>query len=168
MNDDIMKRGSGGFTLVEVMLVIMMVAILAGGTMLALSRGSDNAEATVIMADLDAAKNALLAYSMEHRTRTSDRLDDFMSASSSAITGSLDTYMSSQVSMTGGKTKARFDTIDVDTASGKIRIGFAGFPADRGLIRALERKIASAQSNVVYHVTSNDVNSTCTVWLDVK
>jgi prepilin-type N-terminal cleavage/methylation domain-containing protein len=164
MSDCIGKRGSGGFTLVELLLVVTIIAVLAGGMIIAVSRGTDNAEAAVIMSDLDAAKNALLAYSMEHRTRTSDGLGGFVGAASSAIVSSLDNYMSSQVNMTGGKTKARFDSIEVDTASGRIRIGFAGFPTDSGVISALKRK--AAQSNVVYQVEST--GSTCTIFLDVK
>jgi CHASE1-domain containing sensor protein len=136
--------------------------------MLAVSRGGDNAEAAVVMSDLDAAKNALLAYSMEHRTRTSDALGDFIGANSSVIINSLDNYMSSQVTMTGGKAKARFDTIDVDDdASGGIRIGFVDFPATEGLVSALRRKTAANQDNAVnYQVTAD--GGTCAIWLDVK
>jgi prepilin-type N-terminal cleavage/methylation domain-containing protein len=169
MNDYIRKCGAGGYTLVEVLIVIAIIAILAGGTMLTISRGSDNAEAAVIMSDLDAAKNALLAYSMEHRTRTSDRLEEFIGANSSVINGSLDNYMSSQISMANSKAKARFDKIAVDTASGKIRIGFKEFPAEKGLIKALERKTSAAQNNAVnYQVTPDYTNSDCTILLDVK
>jgi prepilin-type N-terminal cleavage/methylation domain-containing protein len=171
MNDDIYdrvrKRASGGFTLAEVLIVIMIIAILAGCMMFAISRVSDNAEAAVIMSDLDAAKNALFAYSMEHRTRTSDRLEDFIDVGSSAILGSLDNYMSSQVT-TDSKAKARFDQISVTSndVSGRtrIRIGFSNIEADQGLINALKRKI-DAQSGAANYLVDE---STPSIWLDVK
>jgi prepilin-type N-terminal cleavage/methylation domain-containing protein len=174
MNDHIRRRGAGGYTLVEVMLVVMIIGILAGCVMLAISRNSDNAEAAVILSDLDAAKSALLAYSMEHRTRASDRLEEFIGANSSVIVNSLDNYMSAQVSAAGSKAKARFDKIDIDTmvdvntGTSKVIIGFAGFPADRGLINALQRKTASGQNASHYRVTHDASGTACTVWLDVK
>jgi prepilin-type N-terminal cleavage/methylation domain-containing protein len=169
MNDYFRKRG---YTLVEMLLAIMIIAILAGSTLLVVSRNNGNAEAAVIMSDLDAAKNALLAYSMEHRTRTSDRMEDFIGKSPSVINGNLDKYMSSQVDMAGSKAKARFDTIRVDKitdANGleKIRIGFVDFPADRSLIGALQRKTAANQNNAAnYQVIS--MGGTCSIWLNVK
>jgi general secretion pathway protein G len=156
MSDYIRKRGAGGFTLVEILLVIMIIAILAGGIMIAFSRGSDNADAAAVMSNLDAAKNALLAYSMEHRTRTSDTLGDFISAGSDAIISSLDKYMSSRLSM----------TVDVDEDQGKIRIGFVNIPANQGLIKALERKAAAGQNSANYQVTSS--GGTYSIWLIVK
>ena len=174
MNDDICdrvrKRASGGFTLAEVLIVIMIIAILAGCMMFAISRASDNAEAAVIMSDLDAAKNALFAYSMEHRTRKSDALsDDFIGADSDAIIGSLDKYMSAQAA-TDSKAKARFDKISVATSGdipGKIRIiiGFKDFTADQGLINALKRKIDAQSGAANYHFVVNGYPS---IWLDVK
>jgi general secretion pathway protein G len=159
MSDYIRKRGAGGFTLVEILIVIMIIAILAGGIMIAFSQGSDNAEAAVIMSNLDAAKNALLAYSMEHRTRTSDRLGDFMSANSSTIISSLDKYMNSRISM----------TVDVDEDQlGKTRIGFIDFPASQKLIKALELKTAADKNSANYQLISNAGGTTCTIWLIVK
>ncbi|MDR1133695.1 MAG: type II secretion system GspH family protein [Synergistaceae bacterium] len=171
MNDDIRdcvrKRASGGFSLVEVMITVVIIGILAGCTTLAISRGSDNAEAAVVMSDLDAAKNALLAYSMEHRTRTSDRLNEFIGANPSVIIRSLDNYMSSQIMTPGSKAQVRFNVISVDIGpSGAVRIGFDDFPAEKSLAKALERKTAAAHSNAVYQVTSSD--TTCSIWLNVK
>ncbi|MDR1578952.1 MAG: type II secretion system GspH family protein [Synergistaceae bacterium] len=167
IHDCFRKRG-GGYTLTEVLLTIMIIAILAGGTMLAVSRSSDNAEATVIMSDLDAAKNALLAYSMEHRTRTSDTLGDFIGKSSSVIISSLDNYLSSQVTTAGSKAKAHFDKIkvEVDTGpSGNVRIGFVEFPAEQGIINALRRKTsAAAMTSVAYDFNAAEPS----IWLDVK
>jgi prepilin-type N-terminal cleavage/methylation domain-containing protein len=173
MNDDIhdcvRKRASSGFSLVEVMITVVIIGILAGCTTLAISRNNDNAEAAVIMSDLDAAKNALLAFSMEHRTRTSDRLNEFIGASPADIIDRLGRYMSSQVMTPGSKAKARFDKIGVITdPSGAIIIGFADFPAAKSLVIALERKTAAAHSSAAYQVTSHDAPSTCSIWLNVK
>ncbi|MDR0652325.1 MAG: prepilin-type N-terminal cleavage/methylation domain-containing protein [Synergistaceae bacterium] len=157
-NHDCVRKRGGGFSLVEVMIAIIIIGALAGIMMVVISRGTDNAEASVIMSDLEAAKNALLAYSMEHRTRTSDRLNEFAAADSSEIVGSLDKYMSSQI-----HGKAHFGNIDVDDAGGRIRIGFVDFQATQGVFKALDRKTKSIQND------DYDFDEGLhTLWLNVK
>ncbi|MDR3353816.1 MAG: type II secretion system GspH family protein [Synergistaceae bacterium] len=50
----------GGFTLVELLIVIMIIAILAGMMMLATGSATDSAEAAKLINDLRAAKSAAL------------------------------------------------------------------------------------------------------------
>ena len=54
----ILKARKGGFTLVELLIVIMIIAILAGMMMLATGAATDTAEATRIINDLRATKAA--------------------------------------------------------------------------------------------------------------
>jgi prepilin-type N-terminal cleavage/methylation domain-containing protein len=164
MNDDIRgcirRRGTGGFTLVEILIVIMVIAILAVCMVLVISPGKDNTEASAIMADLDAARKALLTYSREHRTRTSDALGDFMGANSKIIAASLDKYLNV---VAGSKAGARFDTISVAMSDGDIRIGFVNFPMEQGVINALKRK---ADSGSGYDFEEN--GTACSLWLKIK
>ena len=55
-------RRNGGFTLVELLIVIMIIGILAGLVMLAVSSAQDTAEATRVINDLRALKSAAQMY----------------------------------------------------------------------------------------------------------
>jgi general secretion pathway protein G len=57
-----MKTRKGGFTLVELLIVIMIIAILAGMMMLASGSATDSAEATRVINDLRNLKAAMLLY----------------------------------------------------------------------------------------------------------
>ncbi|MDR1965694.1 MAG: type II secretion system GspH family protein [Synergistaceae bacterium] len=58
----IMKARKGGFTLVELLIVIMIIAILAGMMLLATGSATDGAEATKIVNDLRNLKSAALLF----------------------------------------------------------------------------------------------------------
>jgi general secretion pathway protein G len=57
-----MKARKGGFTLVELLIVIMIIAILAGMMMLATGSATDSAEAAKVINDLRNLKSAALLY----------------------------------------------------------------------------------------------------------
>jgi general secretion pathway protein G len=57
-----MKARKGGFTLVELLIVIMIIAILAGMMLLATGSATDGAEATKIINDLRNLKSAALLF----------------------------------------------------------------------------------------------------------
>ena len=57
-----MKARKGGFTLVELLIVIMIIAILAGMVMLATGSATDGAEATKVANDLRNLKGAALMF----------------------------------------------------------------------------------------------------------
>ncbi|MDR1509727.1 MAG: type II secretion system GspH family protein [Synergistaceae bacterium] len=60
-----MKARKGGFTLVELLIVIMIIAILAGMMMLATGSATDGAEATKVINDLRNLKGAALMFYMD-------------------------------------------------------------------------------------------------------
>jgi general secretion pathway protein G len=57
-----MKARKGGFTLVELLIVIMIIAILAGMMLLATGSATDGAEATKVVNDLRNLKSAALLF----------------------------------------------------------------------------------------------------------
>jgi general secretion pathway protein G len=69
-----------GFTLVELLIVIIIIGILSGGMMLVAGRGTATAEATRIVSDMRTAKSAALIYYAEKREWPSaiDDIKDFL------------------------------------------------------------------------------------------
>ncbi|MDR1515233.1 MAG: type II secretion system GspH family protein [Synergistaceae bacterium] len=76
-----MKARKGGFTLVELLIVIMIIAILAGMMLLATGSATDSAEATKVINDLRNLKSAALLF-----------YGDNMTWPTSSQTSSLDLY----------------------------------------------------------------------------
>jgi general secretion pathway protein G len=81
-----MKMRKGGFTLVELLIVIMIIAILAGMMMLATGSATDSAEAARIISDLRTIKGAAALF----------RLDSGRWPATADIT-SLDQYMDRKI-----------------------------------------------------------------------
>jgi general secretion pathway protein G len=80
----ILKSRKGGFTLVELLIVIMIIAILAGMMMLATGSATDSAEAAKLVNDLRAAKSACLLYFVDE--------GEWPSVDTPPIPNSLDKY----------------------------------------------------------------------------
>ena len=143
MISDVRKMKSRGFGLVEMLVVIVILGILSGITIIAVGRGTDNTEAAAIMAHLETAKTALLAYSMEHRTRNADPIATFPDVNvNGRIHASLDKYLDSNV-RTGGGSKAveYFDRLRVTKDGSLFFVGFENIRVPSGVKSALDKKI---------------------------
>ena len=135
--------------------MIVILGILAGITVLAFGRGSDNPKATAIMADLDAVKNALLAYSMEYRTRNVDPLVSFVGAEPNNIKTSLDKYVDGNLDL--GRLQVRRD-------DGGLSVGFENLTITSGIKNALDKKIGA--SGGAY--TGGGNATSYSVWLPIR
>ena len=146
MRSDIRKMKSCGFGLVEMLIVIVILGILAGISFVAFGRGTDGTEAAAIMANLDSAKNALLGYSMEHRTRNTDPLITFVNASSNTINTSLDKYLDANTKSGSGSAARHFQMLAVrgNPPASPLEVGFEGIVISSGLKRALDQKIPTS------------------------
>lgn len=87
---NVMRARKGGFTLVELLIVIMIIAILAGMMMLATGSATDSAEATKIINDLRNVKAAALMYFVDKGTWPHDNVGDGQVISDEAFNPYLD------------------------------------------------------------------------------
>jgi type II secretory pathway pseudopilin PulG len=142
------------------LVVIVILGILSGMSVLAFGSSSDNTEATAILSNLDAAKNAVLAYANSHKTRNMDPLVVFNGKDSSVVLASLDSYLGGQT----GEANAYFQHIRVSSDNGVMRVGFFKFPANLGVGKALTKKVASA--GAAYSTSSGD--SKYELWLNIR
>ncbi len=129
-----------GFSLVELLIVIAIVAILAGLVLLATGSGGDNAEAVKILSDLDAVKTAMLAYAADHPSRTADPLKGWENAADGAIRASLDQYMD--------RLPERELDVEQEGLNKPIFVMFNGFAVTPGLADALDKAVAENGSYV--------------------
>ena len=116
MNQIMKMRKAKGFTLVELLIVIIIIGILAGMLLLAVGSATDKAEATKIVNALRNYKSATLMYYTDHSNWPP-------SGSWSGHTGwveSLDRYTDRSMDLNA------FASLQVVDVSGRFIIGFNG------------------------------------------
>jgi len=89
------KRKGRGFTLVELLIVIVIIGILAGSLLMVMGSGTDKANATKIASDLRTLKAAMLMYyadegsffAVTDLSTTPSSLDDYLDRTPSSEIG---------------------------------------------------------------------------------
>lgn len=112
------KARKSGFTLVELLIVIMIIAILAGMMMLATGSATDSANATKIINDLRAAKSAALLIYMDEGQDWTSWATDGEKGDTDAVVTSFDHYMDRPMFGSGGQYKLNFkENVTIKTAA---------------------------------------------------
>jgi general secretion pathway protein G len=137
------KARKGGFTLVELLIVIMIIAILAGMMMLATGSATDGAEATKVINDLRNLKGASLMFFVdENRWPTATAAD----------ASSLDTYMDRAFLASG----TRYGSLLVtETSISGVTRNIIGLTLNASVHReGVQKKLAgSAQNSGLWNAT---------------
>ena len=114
-----LKRKSKGFTLVELLIVVIIIGILAGMMMLSTGSATAKAEATKIVSDMRNIKAAAIMYYADNSAWTGDikSLDKYVDASITA-----DPYVAGQASITieSDEIQATVTDSDIQKALKKI------------------------------------------------
>jgi general secretion pathway protein G len=156
---NVFGKRRGGFTLVELLIVVMIIAILAGMMMLSTSSATDMAEAAKVINDLRNLKSAALLYyidNMKFPTQTGGLM-------------SLDMYMDRIIINT---TEPRYDAYTITnpvTISGVERtlIGFKLKPAIH--TAGVKKKLATrADSAGIFTETGDVYNGGDSVFTSMK
>jgi prepilin-type N-terminal cleavage/methylation domain-containing protein len=152
------RFASRGYSLTEVLLVIMVIGILSGMVMLSVGSSNDSARASAIMADLESAKSAVLAYSMANSTRASDGITTLVGGSGNDLAASLDRYFDRR------SNSDYFRTLNIRQDGRSFIVEFNGFPANPSVQRVLNKKITQAGATF----SGSGSGSTYTLGLRVK
>ena len=158
----ILKARKGGFTLVELLIVIMIIAILAGMMMLATGSATDTAEATRIINDLRATKAAGILLYMD-QGQSWNWADSAGTGSLNATVGqSLDEYMDRPLFSTTAADRvydvriARPATLEGSDRTNAVLIGFNMAENTGNFTQSVRAKLArNARRIGLYHSNGN-------------
>jgi general secretion pathway protein G len=164
------KSGKGGFTLVELLIVVMIIGILAGMMLLSAGSATDSAETAKIINDLRSLKGAALLYYVDYRKWPTD-----------AQKASLDIYTDRQVIslVMAGDPNRRYDAISIGanytdslTGAEKANIGVTLMPTGNGT-EGVRKKLENRalQSGLLRSATSGSDVYTASgmeVWVNMK
>lgn len=144
-----MKARHGGFTLVELLIVIIIIAILAGMLLLATGSATDSADATRIINDLRNLKGAAMMYYVDNNAWPADVvLGTLVYAGGTALATepSMDLYLDRP--FFGATPKVHdFDCVKYtdDTGTERVQIGYVFKTAlQSGVQQKLEQKAPQA------------------------
>ena len=148
MNNWTRKRKARGFTLVELLIVIVIIGILAGSMLLVFGSATDKAKATRIVSDMRNLKAAALMYYADYNDWPSDTNSD-------AFDDALKPYMDRDKPSQGEYATYGIDSGDIEgVASAGVFIYASGF--EQGIGSKL-KEIADDEGSIIV-TTSGDVD----------
>jgi prepilin-type N-terminal cleavage/methylation domain-containing protein len=134
---------TSGYTLVEMLLVIMIIAVFAGFVLVAVGSGSSNAEAAKILSDMEAMKTALIMESKQTISRTNDPIVSLVGKSSPEIIEAASKHTNTAFD------KKYFSNVSVVRDGNRIILNLT-IPANIGEVGDILRKKASQSSTFSY------------------
>lgn len=149
-------RKSKGFTLVELLIVIIIIGILAGMMMLSSGAATDKAEATKIVSDLRNIKAAALMFYADTGNWPSDDLSNALTASG-GVAKYLDTVPNANYKIKAG------------TPAGSLFASYEGLAGKEGIANKLVQMAPSAglkETSVVSHDSAYALGDT--VYMIIK
>lgn len=138
-----MSARKGGFTLVELLIVIMIIAILAGMMLLATGSATDSADATKIINDIRSVKSAALLHYVDEQMwpTTADTFSVYVGTSLAPyMDRSIDTFYD--------------DGAILSNSAGRIYLMFDINTLDKGVQNKLSK---SAKKSGLYKDQNNTV-----------
>ena len=136
-------RKAKGFTLVELLIVIIIIGILAGMMMLSTGAATDKAEATKIVSDMRNIKSACLVYYGDHGVWPAQQV---LTAANTGVTGN--TKISDYLDTTPDTTR-----YSLNISNGTINVQFAPGSTDA---KILTKMGDMAVNSGLYSDTSGD------------
>ncbi|MEA3508339.1 MAG: prepilin-type N-terminal cleavage/methylation domain-containing protein, partial [Synergistota bacterium] len=137
------KRKARGFTLVELLIVIVIIGILAGSLLLVMGSGTDKANATKIVSNMRTLKAATLMYYADNDSWTGVE-----------TSGNLDTYLDRSIgsiySITNDATNGIDVFANVTSEDTGVKTRLTGMASDSGLYADAAESADYSGGNSVY------------------
>ena len=156
MNQIMKMRKAKGFTLVELLIVIIIIGILAGMLLLAVGSATDKAEATKIVNALRNYKSATLMYYTDNSVWPDPGTASWQNSLDVYTDRSLDTTQFTQVKIAG-------------TTGGRMFVGLVGAAGSPLTLTGVQTKLAAqAKASALFTDTGTTYSTGSSVFTNMR